>query len=90
MGCISASANATSQLSGKLYQNWQSDIADELQESLTQARMSFESTSFVSGLKFLFSEWTGNQNWKNIRPPNVMPSLENQSILLQSCSNPVQ
>lgn len=83
MGCISASANATVEMCGELYRQWQSSQADQLQDNLSAARTAFESTSFVSGLKFLYSEWTGDTSWRNIRPPNVMPSIQQQATLLK-------
>jgi len=83
IGCISASANATVKMCGDLYQQWESPEADQIQTKLTAARTAFESTSFVSGLKFLFSEWTGDSSWRNIRPPNVMPSPGEQTVLQQ-------
>ncbi len=75
-GCISASTNATGALSAELYNQWQTNTSDELQSYVTKIRTAFESTPFVSGLKYMFSIWNNEPGWLHMRPPNVMPGLD--------------
>jgi len=83
-GCISATFNASIKYGAKLYERWQEDKADELQNALTELRYKFEVQSFVSGLKFLFANWTDNKAWLNMRPPNSLPPVQIQEKLLNN------
>lgn len=83
-GCISATANATIKLIADLYKNWESDNSNQLQENLTKVRQAFEVTSFVSGLKYLMAQWTKDNNWLNIRPPNSLPGPSDIEMLTKN------
>ncbi len=74
VGCISATGNATVKLIAEVYKNWENENADALQENLNKVRKAFEVTAFASGLKYLFSKWTNNPEWLNVRPPNALPN----------------
>ncbi|MBT8220173.1 MAG: dihydrodipicolinate synthase family protein [Bacteroidia bacterium] len=76
VGCISASANATASMCAAVYENWESEQADDFQQLLTEARLSFEGAAFVSGLKYFFSEIKNDRRWLNVRPPNVVLSSD--------------
>lgn len=80
-GCISATANATISMAAQLFQNWQFDHADTLQEQLTKVRTAFEGYPFTSALKQMFFEWTNNPIWLNVRPPNSLVGAEKIKIL---------
>ncbi len=73
-GTISASANATSSLCRLVYHQWKENHADvaSTQQDLTEIRTILESTPFVGGLKALFAQWTSDQSWLNVRPPNAI------------------
>ena len=83
-GCISATFNATIKYGVEVFNNWQEDNADELQAKLTSVRAKFEICSFISGLKYLFSNWTDDESWLNMRPPNILPDREIQHQLNSS------
>ncbi len=82
MGCISATGNATVKLIAEVYKNWENENADALQEDLIKVRKAFEVTAFASGLKYLFSEWTNNSEWLNVRPPNALPNKDEEEKLI--------
>lgn len=75
-GCISATFNASIKQGVEVYTNWQNAAADELQAKLSETRSKFEVISFISGLKYLYSVWTGDKAWLNMRPPNSPPDDE--------------
>ncbi len=83
-GCISATFNASIKYGAAVYRHWMADNADQLQEELTNLRSRFEVTSFVSGLKYLFANWTQNDKWLNMRPPNSLPDINTQETLLSN------
>ena len=80
-GCITATGNATVKHAAEVYANWQTSEADALQENLNTLRRAFEVTSFVSGLKYLFSKWRNDPDWLNVRPPNAIPDRDSQQLL---------
>ena len=80
-GCISATFNASIKQGANVYANWQDANADELQAKLSETRSKFEMTSFISGLKYLYSVWTGDTAWLNMRPPNSLPEVEVKNSL---------
>ncbi|MEM8890732.1 MAG: dihydrodipicolinate synthase family protein [Bacteroidota bacterium] len=82
VGCISATANATSARAQEVYQAFvEGKDADGLQDALTAVRKSFEGFVFVSALKAKFSDWQGNTNWEHMRAPNVPLSAEDKAAL---------
>lgn len=74
-GVISATTNLTGNLAALVYQNRDDKGVVEIQVKLSEARMAFEGASFVSSVKHMLSEYHNNDNWLNIRPPNVNLSI---------------
>ena len=71
-GCISATVNVTSRLARRVHDahaSGKDDEAEELQERLTQVRMSIEAYPVIPALKQLMTRLTGDEQWRNIRPP---------------------
>jgi 4-hydroxy-tetrahydrodipicolinate synthase len=71
-GCISATVNVTSRLARQVYDahvSGKDDEAEALQERLTQLRASIETYPVIPALKQLMARLTGDQEWRNIRPP---------------------
>ena len=76
-GCISATVNVTSRLARRVYDAHSAGKADEaeaLQDRLTQLRASIEAYPVIPALKRLMAHLTGDEQWRNIRPP--LSSLE--------------
>ena len=79
-GCISATVNVTSRLARRVYDAHASgsdDEAEALQERLTQVRGSIEAYPVIPALKQLMASLTGDDRWRNIRPP--LSELDEQS-----------
>jgi 4-hydroxy-tetrahydrodipicolinate synthase len=71
-GCISATVNVTSRLARRVhdaYASGKGDEAEVLQERLTQLRGSIEAYPVIPALKQLMANLTGDEKWRNIRPP---------------------
>lgn len=82
-GCISATANVTSPAMASLLANWEDETADRLQKSVTKLRMTLQAYPAAPGLKALMARATGNQDWRNVRPPFVNLSDEQEEQLLK-------
>jgi 4-hydroxy-tetrahydrodipicolinate synthase len=71
-GCVSATVNVTSRLARRVHDAHQagaSDEADALQRRLSELRSLIEAYPMIPALKRLTVELTGDQYWRNLRPP---------------------
>ena len=71
-GCISATVNVTSRLARRVHdahQAGESDEAEALQRRLTELRALIEAYPMIPALKRLTAELTGDEGWRNLRPP---------------------
>lgn len=71
-GCISATVNVTSRLARRVHDAYASGLDDEaeaLQERLSQLRGSIEAYPVIPALKILMADLTGDEAWRNLRPP---------------------
>jgi 4-hydroxy-tetrahydrodipicolinate synthase len=71
-GCISATVNVTSRLARRVHDTHvagKDDEAEALQERLKHLRTSIEAYPVIPALKQLMARLTGDEEWRNIRPP---------------------
>jgi 4-hydroxy-tetrahydrodipicolinate synthase len=71
-GCISATVNVTSRLARRVHDAHaagREDEAEALQQRLTELRASIEMYPVIPALKRLMAELTGDEGWRNLRPP---------------------
>ena len=68
-GCISATANVSSQLAAELLHRWKNPEAKILQTRLYDIRRAVEQWPMIPALKALMQELTQHGNWANLRPP---------------------
>lgn len=68
-GCISATANVSSQLAAELLHRWKNPEAKTLQTRLYDIRRAVEQWPMIPALKALMQELTQRGNWANLRPP---------------------
>jgi len=71
-GCISATVNVTSRLARQVYDAHAAGRDDEaraLQQRLSGLRASIETYPVIPALKILMAELTGDEEWRNLRPP---------------------
>jgi 4-hydroxy-tetrahydrodipicolinate synthase len=70
-GCISATANVNPSAIHKLYANWRSADADNLQAGLDQVRGMFQKHPMIPAMKRAIAHWSGHEGWATVRPPLV-------------------
>jgi len=83
-GCISATANLTSQECQKVYLAWkngQNEKAELFQKNLSNLRKVLEKHSFVSGLKSIFANKKNSEIWEHMLPPFSILSNKELSLL---------
>jgi 4-hydroxy-tetrahydrodipicolinate synthase len=71
-GCISATVNVTARESREVYDLWaagRSEEASQAQRALTARRDELERPPLIPRLKALMHEATGDDVWRNLRPP---------------------
>ena len=80
-GCISATANVNPAAIDHLFQHWQDDNADELQQGLDKVRDAVMAYPMIPALKATVAEFSGDDHWRVVRPP-LMNLAEDQSAEL--------
>jgi len=69
-GCISATVNVTSRLARRVHDAHRAgEDAEALQRRLTELRVFIEAYPMIPALKRLTAELTGDEGWRNLRPP---------------------
>lgn len=84
-GCISATVNVTSRLARRVhdaYAGGRDDEAEALQRRLSQLRGSIEAYPVIPALKVLMADLTGDEAWRNLRPPLSGLNEERETKLL--------
>ena len=83
-GCISATVNVTSRLARQVYDahaEGRNEEAKTLQERLSALRASIEAYPMIPALKTLMSCLTGDEAWRNLRPPLSGLDVEQENKL---------
>jgi 4-hydroxy-tetrahydrodipicolinate synthase len=81
-GTINAVANLIAPLQRRLYDNWQSDQAPELQEAINRLRPLFIDVPGIPALKEIVAYLRQDRNWLNLRPPFVnLTDTQSQAVL---------
>ena len=68
-GCISATANVNALAINNLFENWDSERAEILQEKVDQIRNIFQSYPMIPALKTAIALQSGDKEWFRVRPP---------------------
>lgn len=80
-GCISATANVNPAAIDHLYQTWQADDADAQQQALDDVRDTVMAYPMIPALKATVAEFSGDDEWRTVRPPLVKLGLEKSAAL---------
>ena len=83
-GCISATANVNPAAIDHLYQHWQADDADTMQQSLNDIRDAVMAYPMIPALKATVAEFSGDDAWRTVRPPLVALDGDSSGQLLES------
>jgi 4-hydroxy-tetrahydrodipicolinate synthase len=81
VGCITASGNVNVPGIRKVYENWQTPQADQLQAEITTVRKTIQAYPMVPALKRIVAQFHNDPDWAAVRPPMV-PLSEAQSKAL--------
>lgn len=81
-GCITATGNANPAGIRKVFTNWQTDKADELQNRITLVRKTIQNYTLVPALKVLIADMRDEASWAIVRPPLVELSEDEAKNLL--------
>ena len=81
-GCISATANVNPAAIHRLYAEWKSDAADELQTGLDRVRSVFQKRPMIAAMKSAIAHWSGHPGWAAVRPPLVALGAEESAALI--------
>lgn len=82
-GCISATANVNPAAINQLYADWQSNVADDMQQGLDKVREIIEKFPMIPALKATIAEFSDDPQWAIVRPPLVALSDDQRSELLK-------
>ena len=83
-GCISATANVNPAAIDHLYEHWQADNADAIQQKLDDIRDAVMAYPMIAALKATGAEFSGDNAWRKVRPPLVSLSRNQSSTLSES------
>ena len=75
-GAITACNNICAALSAHVFNNWQNDDADALQQAVSDVRSVIQKFPLVAALKEVVAQATGEPGWRRQRPP--LESLSNR------------
>jgi 4-hydroxy-tetrahydrodipicolinate synthase len=81
VGCITASGNVNVPGIRKVYENWKTPQADQLQAEITTARKTIQAYPMVPALKRIVAHFHNDPDWAAVRPP-MTPLSEAQSKAL--------
>ncbi|HEX7060496.1 MAG TPA: dihydrodipicolinate synthase family protein [Woeseiaceae bacterium] len=81
-GCISATANVNGAAIVELYREWRSPRADALQSALDEVRAAYQRHPMIPALKAAVAAFTGDPEWRRVRPPLTPLDDAHRSALL--------
>lgn len=81
-GCISATANVNPAAIVELYREWRSPRADALQSALDEVRAAYQRHPMIPALKAAVAAFTGDAEWRRVRPPLTALDDAQRSALL--------
>ena len=81
VGCITATGNVNVTGIRKVYENWRTPQADQLQADITNVRKTIQAYPMIPALKRIVAHFHHDPDWAAVRPPMV-PLSEAQSAAL--------
>jgi 4-hydroxy-tetrahydrodipicolinate synthase len=82
VGCITASGNVNVPGIRKVYENWKTPQADQLQADITLVRMTIQKYPMVPALKRIVAHFHNDPDWAAVRPPMERLSAAQSTALL--------
>ena len=82
VGCITATANVNAAAIARLFREWRSPAADQIQEALNAVRGAVEKHPAIPALKAILAHHSGDAAWRTLRPPLVeLPAPQAEALL---------
>jgi 4-hydroxy-tetrahydrodipicolinate synthase len=82
-GCISAFANIAPALLQSVFQKWQGEDADQIQQEVERQGRLLRKYPVIPALKAIVAKWRKDPEWENLRPPLVPLSTEQREELFE-------
>jgi 4-hydroxy-tetrahydrodipicolinate synthase len=83
-GCITATGNVNARMIRNVYDNWETDQADALQEEITSMRMTVQARPMIPMLKSIVAHYSNDPGWTKLRPPFLtLDSAEAQACIAE-------
>src|SRR5580692_3922330 len=82
VGCITASGDVNVSGIRKVYENWKTPQADQLQADITLVRKTIQAYPMVPALKRIVAHFHSDAEWANVRPPMERLSDAQSTALL--------
>jgi len=82
-GCISATANINPSAIRRLFENWNHEDAGAAQEKLNAVRQCVQRFPVIPALKSTIAQFSGDPEWRRVRPPLIELSDVQHSELLR-------
>lgn len=79
-GCISAVTNVTHSIAKKVFDDFESNKNQTMNNKLIQVRETFDQYNLISALHTFMS--IGNDNFKNLLPPLILLSADKSNFFL--------
>jgi 4-hydroxy-tetrahydrodipicolinate synthase len=82
VGCITATANVNPAAIARLFHEWHSPTADQMQEALNAVRGAVEKYPVIPALKAILAHHSGDASWRAPRPPLVeLPAPQAEALV---------
>ena len=82
VGCITATGNVNVPGIRKVYENWRTSQADQLQAEITNVRKTIQAYPMVPALKRIVAHFHRDPDWAAVRPPMMALSEAQSKALL--------
>jgi len=83
-GCITATGNVNAAAIDRLFREWRTPRAEQLQEELNAVRWAIEKHPVIPALKAIVAHHTGDAAWRAPRPPLVeLPGAQAEALLAE-------
>jgi 4-hydroxy-tetrahydrodipicolinate synthase len=81
-GCITATGNVNPGAIDKVFRNWRSTDADQLQNAITATRKIVQKVPMIPALKAITAHFGNDPAWRTVRPPltELAPEQDRQVI----------
>jgi 4-hydroxy-tetrahydrodipicolinate synthase len=84
VGCITATANINAAPIDRLFRDWRTPGAEQLQEELNALRGAVEKYPVIPALKAIVAHFSGEAAWRAPRPPLVeLPGAQAEALLAE-------